>query len=510
MSRNDELRARFVRGVVVVGGGMLLLFSAEFAVEFWNAGFPGIRELSWGGVNNTKLVDSLSPIARAYNNVLAMLIATVGLAIPLTANMSTPTLIDLFIQDRLNRIVLALMAVAAGNVLFVMYLVGPEFAPMWTYRLAVYGALIGWAVLIPYFWYVIRFLDPASIVQRLQALALAAVRDASRGTLEPERAQDEIQERMFQIGTMVIKATDRADRSVLRDGVWALKELLDDYGAMKPKMAEEWFTAKREDFVGMSHHALDLITTKRTWLETHAAQQLLLCYDNALVKAPDAASTISNAVRKIAQTAAQRDDHHVVSLCTRTINSFLRSSINRKDPRSSYEVFYQYRQLGGELLGQSDHTRHIGSFIATYGGLARDRGLREVASVAAFDLAHLAEKAARLGEPMVEHLVDHLLAMRHIHKGQSHLMVLKAKIVMASALDEYQQANALERVKSALAEVPHADLLEACRQLVGVEKRQYYEITDRAINVEWTAPERRERMEAIVMELTGVHSSGQA
>ena len=56
--------------------------------------------MSWAGVNNAKLVDMLSPMARAYNNVLAMLIATIGLAIPLTANMHTPKLIEMFLRDR--------------------------------------------------------------------------------------------------------------------------------------------------------------------------------------------------------------------------------------------------------------------------------------------------------------------------------------------------------------------------------------------------------------------------
>jgi hypothetical protein len=32
---------------------------------------PGPEALSWGGINNAKLVDILSPVARAYNNIPA-------------------------------------------------------------------------------------------------------------------------------------------------------------------------------------------------------------------------------------------------------------------------------------------------------------------------------------------------------------------------------------------------------------------------------------------------------
>jgi uncharacterized membrane protein len=133
--------------------------------------------MSWADHNNSKLADVLSPMARAYNNVLAMLLATIGLAIPLTANMHTPKLIDLFLRDRINRVVLSFMALGAAHVLFVGYIIGPRFAPMWSMRLAVLAALLGWALLIPYFFYVVRFLDPSRIVRRLSDETVDAGRE---------------------------------------------------------------------------------------------------------------------------------------------------------------------------------------------------------------------------------------------------------------------------------------------------------------------------------------------
>jgi uncharacterized membrane protein len=114
----DELKTEFTRGIVALAFGLLVLFGAEFYLELREHGFPSLASNSWEGVqNNTKLVDTLSPMARAYNNVLAMLLATIGLAIPLTANMHTPKLIDLFPKDRTNRAVLTLGAAGAAHVL---------------------------------------------------------------------------------------------------------------------------------------------------------------------------------------------------------------------------------------------------------------------------------------------------------------------------------------------------------------------------------------------------------
>ncbi len=118
------MRKLFVRSLAIAFVAFALLFGAEFFVEWSRAGFPRWGATSWAGNNNAKLVDVLSPMARAYNNVLAMLIATIGLAIPLTANMHTPKLIEMFLKDRINRWVLTFMAFGAAHVLWVDYMIG--------------------------------------------------------------------------------------------------------------------------------------------------------------------------------------------------------------------------------------------------------------------------------------------------------------------------------------------------------------------------------------------------
>src|ERR1019366_5911739 len=112
------MRPKFLRALVMACGAFLTLFLVEFLLEWFRLGEPGMSKMAWQGVNNAKLVDLLSPMARAYTNVLAMLIATIGLAIPLTANMHAPKLIDMFLRDRLNQTVLSVMAFGAANDIF--------------------------------------------------------------------------------------------------------------------------------------------------------------------------------------------------------------------------------------------------------------------------------------------------------------------------------------------------------------------------------------------------------
>src|SRR5437588_5325878 len=138
-----DSRRHFLRGVLVLSAASFAFFSLEFLFEWNRLGRPGLDAITYAGkAGNVKMVDVLSPMARAYNNILAMLIATVGLAIPLTANMHTPKLIDMFLRDRVNRLMLVFGALGAAHVLWVAYLIGPEFAPVWAYRLAVFGAML--------------------------------------------------------------------------------------------------------------------------------------------------------------------------------------------------------------------------------------------------------------------------------------------------------------------------------------------------------------------------------
>src|ERR1041384_5042025 len=112
------MRRQLLRSFALAFVGFAVFFGAEFFLEWRRAGYPGLSAASWAGVNNAKLVDVLSPMARAYNNVLAMLIATIGLAIPLTATMHTPKLIEMFLRDRINRYVLSFLGLGAAHVLW--------------------------------------------------------------------------------------------------------------------------------------------------------------------------------------------------------------------------------------------------------------------------------------------------------------------------------------------------------------------------------------------------------
>jgi hypothetical protein len=392
---------------------------------------------------------------------------------------------------------LFLMALGAANVLFVDWIVGPKFAPLWAVRFAVYGALLGWALLVPYFFYVVRFLDPSNIITRLKEQTIDAVDAAEAGSLDVEQAQDIVHERLFQIGTIILKSLDRADRSVALEGIWSLKLILDHYGEHKTRMKDAWFVVDRKDFVGFSTDALEILNEERTWFEMKVHTQLFLAYQHALAKTSDAINSISDANRVVAVAAAKRGDRRATELAIRYFNNFLREAIKKKDMRAIYDVFYQYRLLARDLVDDAPLLREIVRYFRYYGEVARGSGLDFIQQLAAIDVGYIVRRAYEAKSAAARDLLAEGLAIDHVRKGDLLTLAVKAKIILGGFFLENGLGAEAEIVRENLREVPATTLATLSRELLSAE-RTFWEVTERQVNLEFIPVERRPHVQAFV------------
>jgi hypothetical protein len=456
--------------------------------------------MSWAGVKNEKLVDVLSPMARAYNNLLAMLITMIGLAIPLTANMHTPKLIDMFLRDRVNRWVLTYIAFGAANVLFVDYIVGPRFAPTWAFGLSVYMALLGWALLIPYFFYVVRFIDPSRLVTRLRDSATHIVERVAERKMDPIASQQVLATRVGQLGTIIIKSLDRNDRDVCAEGAWALKVLLDHYDKYKSRMPREWFVVDRADFVGFSDEALEMLSEAKTWYEMKCLQQLELGFLRAINGPTDTVSVFSDAVRVIGCRCDERHDEQALRLSIRFFNNFLREAIKSRNLRAVYDVFHQYRKLARTIVDRPELLREIGRHFVYYAGMARNFGMVFAPQLAIFDLGYVCRRAYERASPAANDLLRDMLELPHRTGEDVHSMAVKAKLILGGFLVGHKLAAEAEQVRKNLRDVDQVELERAERELLAAD-RSFFEVTDRQLNLEYVPPERREPLQKFCASL---------
>lgn len=485
------MRKLFVRSFVIAFVAFALLFGAEFFVEWSAAGYPGWGAMSWVGVNNAKLVDIMSPMARAYNNVLAMLIATIGLAIPLTANMHTPKLIEMFLKDRINRWVLSFIALGAAHVLWVQYIIGPEFTPKWAITAAIFLAIVGWAILLPYFFYVVRFVDPSRLLVRLRENTLQVVANVADRNLDPQDAQTEVSTRVSQLGTIIIKSLDRNDRDVAAEGTWGIKQMLDDYDKYKKRMPKEWFKVDRADFVGLSDEALEMLTENKTWFEMKCLQQIEHGFLRALHGANDTVSTFSDATRVIACRADLHHDEQTIRLCIRFFNNYLREAIKARNLRAVYDVYHQYRRLGRDLTDRPELLRAIGQHFAYYAIMARTYGMVFAPQLALFDLGFVTRRAYERASPAAGDLLKIFLSLPHRTGNDLHTMAVKAKLIIGGFFVENKLEAEADLVRKNLNDVDANNIERAENELLAAD-RSFFEVTDRQLNLEYVPPERRE------------------
>jgi Predicted membrane protein (DUF2254) len=486
------MRRLFLRSIAIALVAFAVLFGGEFFLEWRRAGYPGMSATSWAEIGNTsKLVDILSPMARAYNNILAMLIATIGLAIPLTANMHTPKLIEMFLRDRINRWVLSFITVGAAHVLWVDYMIGPKFAPTWAIATSVFFALVGWALLLPYFFYVVRFVDPSRLIIRLREETRAIVDRVCDRKTDPAAAQAEISTRLNQLGTIIIKSLDRNDRDVAAEGAWAIKVLYEHYGKLKTRMPKEWFVVDRADFVGFSDEALEMLSEARTWYEMKCLQQLEHGFLRALADANDTVSTFSDVTRVIAIRAELNHDEATIRLCIRFFNNYLREAIKGRNLRAVYDVFHQYRRLGRELVDRPELLRDLGAHFAYYGVMARTYGMLFAPQLVLFDLGFVTRRAYERASPAARDLLAIVLDLPHRTGDDVHSMAVKAKLILGSFFVSRELIEETAAVRQNLRDIDRDEIARSERELLAAD-RSFFEVTDRQLNLEWIPPERRE------------------
>jgi hypothetical protein len=503
------MRKLFLRSFAIAFVAFAVLFGLEFFLEWKHAGYPGFSDVSWAGndppANNAKLVDVLSPMARAYNNVLAMLIATIGLAIPLTANMHTPKLIEIFLSDRVNRWVLTFITFGAAHVLWVDYMIGPRFAPTWAIRVAVYMAIVGWAILLPYFFYVVRFVDPSRLVVRLSEMSRDIVSRVADRKVDPAAQQQVLLRRVGQLGTIIIKSLDRNDRDVAAEGAWALKLQLDHYEKLKSRMPKEWFVVDRADFVGFSDEALEMLSDSKTWYEMKCFLQLELGFLRALHGPTDTVSVFSDAVRVIACRCHENHDEQALRLAVRFFNNFLREAIKARNLRAVYDVFHQYRKLARAVVDRPELLREIGKHFTYYAGMARTYGMVFAPQLALFDLGFIARRAYERASPAAPDLLQNALSLPHRTGQDTHSMAVKAKLILGGFFVENKLEAEAELVRKNLRDVDAPEIERAENELLAAD-RSFFEVTDRQLNLEYVPPERREPLRQFCDTLTENHS----
>ncbi len=471
------------------------IFGLELAFDLWRSGTT-FAELQL----SPRQVQALaSTVSRAFNNLMTMVLAFIALAIPITANMYTPKLIEIFVSDRVNIAALLFFAIMGAHGIFAQAMAFEQWAPVLQFGIAWTSGVLGFALLIPYYLYVLSFLDPDRIIQRVTRRITAEYGPIARQERPMEAARRRLNNRILHLGNVILRAIDRSDRDVSLSSIAALRRAVELYLDTKPGLPPAWFEIDARLFVGLSEEALELLARDRTWVEHRCLSQLLLAYQAALAHMQDAISAISDVNRAVALHARARGDVHALELCVRFFNTYLRSAVRKRDVHAIYDVFYQYKLLARDLLASHPSVAlSIARYFKYYADFARHEKVPFVYELAASDLSSVVECAYGVQSPARREILDIFLAF---DAEDTTLRMTSARALLAGYLLDAGCAEEAALVADRLYASDPAQVRRARRNILETTEPAFWEVTDRQRNLDFVEPKHRETVARLLADI---------
>jgi len=453
--------------------------------------------------NPTSAASTLANAGEIVAGVLAMAITVAAIVVELASTRYTHRITELFISEPTNFLVTGFFVVAALQGLWVTLTFDPstDFVPHWGIALSMVLLTISLLILIPYFAFIFHFLQPDTILARIRTHTL----DVVRGSRDPVRAKAEAIRGIEQLADVALNAMESKDKGVSMMSVEALRQFTEEYQALRGSLANAWFQvdgdlARNPDFVSMAPEVLQDVTDRRYWVEMKVLRQYQTLYNEALNKMRDINYVVAISTRRIGELAIRQGNAELVELVVKFFNTFLRATINARDVRTAYNVLNQYRLFGETLLDYGDGSRavEVARYFKYYGRLSFDQKQPFVLETVAYDLCTLNEIAFDRDSRVRRDILRIFLEVDKESESEiqeaSLRGVRKAQLKLATYyLLKGDEAAAREVHRDMLQEKPER-LASIRDELLSIQSREFWEISDRGQNFDYLTPERKARM----------------
>ena len=265
--------------------GLLACAALLLLAVSWIAGTLATPAVLLAQLDAETLQAALGNTGEMMTAVLAIAITVVAIVVELAATRYSHRVTALFLKDRINLMLLGLYTVTTLICLWLLLVPegsGAAGAPLPV--LAAFALIsISLASLLPYFAYVLGFISPLNIIQRLYDGAERALRQASaqRGGRAILAATVE------DLHDVAHKAVEQSDRGVAMASIRALFELLERYQEQRPSLAADWYAfdaafADDPDFVSMEEDALAPVREHGLWFELKVFRQAIAALTSAV------------------------------------------------------------------------------------------------------------------------------------------------------------------------------------------------------------------------------------
>jgi hypothetical protein len=490
-------------------GASALIFLTTFWLDARR--LPKAPALLWNLTHyaGAEISDLLRDVSQLVTALLGVAISVVAIIVELAANRYTHKITELFFRSTVNFSVMGFFVIAAIDSIWVSFTIREEFMPVWGTLTSMALMTLSMLLLLPYFAFVFDFLNPLNIVERIRSETLSIIRDAPASITTARRSAEVVQQGAAdgteQLSDVVLNAMANHDGAIAIASVTALGDLGQDYLVVKGALPLDWFVitdavAQNPDFVSMSPEVLESVGRERDWFEFKLLRQFQTIYQGGLGGSRELCYVVAIKTRELAESAMERNEPRVVSLCIKFFNTYLRSTVNSRDVRTAYNVFHQYRLLADTALRRNEgrFAIEIARYFKYYGQLAFNADLGFILETSAYDLCTLNEIAFNLQSPERKELLHIFLQVDKEGDGGTREASLKgvrkAQVKLATwYLLHRDEASAREVFRDMRYESP-ARLASIRDEILSVTSPEFWEITDRGTNFDFIPAARKRQL----------------
>jgi len=498
-------RRLLVRSVFAVSIGIALVLALESAVTLFTAPVTVGRLFTFRPDEARAFVNTLGG---SFNQLLAVVFTTVAIAVPLTANMYSVKFLELFITDRVNLVVLLLFVIGIPNNAWLQHTLKGDLFPTFQVYLTLGMAVVYPSLLVPYLYYIFRFLHPGTLLRRLSREfcdSVAAARTRPGEAVRHSAAAAVLLEHVASVG---VRSVERGDRSTAVESVLALGDVLRRYWREKAALPDAWFTANPAAFRSFAPQEVSEIADHRITVEMKVFSELREVLSAAAPRMHDVVSAVADTARALGLEPEARRDPRLEDMVVEYFNTFIRLTINRKDVRSVFILFHHYRAYAqGIAMERPERVQEIAYFFQYYAQAARDAGLPFVVETIAHDLGDLVRAAWENGYPNREKLLERFL---QFDRGASQPLpgVKKAQAILAGYFLMQGLDGQAAQVRESFHGLPPALLAAMQDDLLHVRREKFWEVNDRRVNMDFVPPAQREQIARLFAALAPAQPAG--
>jgi hypothetical protein len=488
MSRDRSL---LVRTVVLIAIAIAAVLAVETWIQLLVQPAPLGRLFAFQPDEARNYVNGFN---RNFNQLLAIVFTTVAIAVPLTANTYSVKFLELFITDRINLVVLLLFVFGIPNNAWLLHDVKNDYFPAVQTTLALGMALLYPSLLVPYLYYVFRFLHPSTLLGRLRREVereIAATRRRPTEAAQHARATAELLDHVASVG---VRSVERADRSTAVETVLTLRQVVRHYWREKEHMPPGWYVADAAAFRSFPPAEVDEIAALRTTVEMKVFSEMREVLSAAVPKMHDVVSAVAETACVLGLDPAARRDERLEEMVVEYFNTFIRLAINRRDVRSVFILFHQYRGYAeGIAMERPERVQEIAYYFQYYAQAARDAGLAFVVETIAHDLGELVRAAWEHGYPNRHKLLERFLQFDP--PGAQPLPgVKKAQAILAGFFLLHGADQEAAAIRDSFRGLPAPLLAGMKDDLLHVRREKFWEVNDRRLNMDYVPEQQRAKI----------------